>query len=76
MTMIECWKTALHELEETNKIADGTIEEIDKSKTKIAEASWNTKEITGNTDVVGRHLNNVKKRSGFMGFLRGLGMPI
>lgn len=67
------------DLDDIIKTLDDTIEvgqkidkELDKNKQKIAEARGTTKEVTGNMDVAGRNLSEMKKRSGFMGFIRSL----
>lgn len=59
-------------LNETIEISEKAKNELDKSKQKISEARITTKEVSANMDIAGRNLNDIKKRSGLVGFFRSI----
>lgn len=59
-------------LDDTMKLDQKVNIELDKSKEKIANARNTSKNITENMDVSGRNLNEIKKRSGLIGFLKSV----
>ena len=63
---------ALRTLNETEQVADASLNKLYENKEKILNAKGKSSEITGNNDVARRSLNNIKNRSGFMGFINAL----
>jgi DNA-binding protein len=60
---------SLRTLNETTEVANSVTKELEKSDVKIKNARCKTEEINGNTDMARRSLGNIKKRSGFIGFI-------
>lgn len=63
---------ALRTLNETEEIGADNLNKLYENKDKIKNAKKQSTEVSGNTDSAGRSLSNMKKRSGFMGFIDGL----